>query len=47
MLALIAIALAIGDWLTSTQRNPLYFIIAVLVSVVIVFAVRRYISRHT
>ena len=46
MLALVAIALAVGDILTTTQSNPIYFIAAVLVSVVIVFAVRRYISRR-
>jgi uncharacterized membrane protein len=46
MLALVAIALAVGDLLTTTQRNPFYFLAAVLVSVVIVFVVRRYISRR-
>jgi hypothetical protein len=46
MLALVAIALAVGDILTTTRSNPFYFIAAVLVSIVIVFAVRRYISRR-
>ena len=46
MLAVVAIALAVGDILTTTQSNPIYFIAAALVSVVIVFAVRRYNSRH-
>ena len=46
MLALIAIALAVGDWLTTTQHNPWYFIASVLVSLVIVLGVRRYSTRH-
>ncbi|HJT56457.1 MAG TPA: hypothetical protein VJ761_08180 [Ktedonobacteraceae bacterium] len=45
MLALIAIVLAIGDWLTVAQHIPWYFVAAVIVSVVIFFAVRRYNSR--
>jgi hypothetical protein len=46
MLALVAVALAVGDILTTAKSNPFYFIAAVLVSVVIVFVVRRYISRR-
>ena len=46
VLALMAVALAVGDWLTITQHNPLYFIASVIVSLVIFIAVRRYVSRR-
>jgi membrane protein implicated in regulation of membrane protease activity len=46
VLALMAVALAVGDWLTITQHNPVYFIAAVIISLVIFIAVRRYVSRR-
>jgi len=44
-LALIAAALAIGDWLTTARQSPWFFIAAVVVGVVIFVVVRRYNSR--
>ena len=45
MLAFMAVALAIGDWLTTAQNSPWYFIGAVIVGAAVFLAVRRYNSR--